>query len=167
MADGRFDPEQDQQPFRQRSGREHSDGRAEQPAVRIQDERFWSSSSTRFGDGNVYAVEDLLGDLHKGIWKELGTHQPITVWRRNLQKTYVESLISILNPAGPPSGISPGLVIFFGPNTRNTDLPSIVRAELVELRAQIQASLPMTTDRLSKYHLEDLAERIRRALNPR
>jgi hypothetical protein len=124
-------------------------------------------SATRFGDGNVYTVEDLVGDTHKGVWKELVTHQPITVWRRNLQKTYVESLIAILSPAGPPSGIPPGLVIFFGPNTRNTDLPSIVRAELGGLRAQIQASLPMTTDRLSKYHLEDLAERIQRALNPR
>jgi hypothetical protein len=124
-------------------------------------------SATRFGDRNVYTVEDLLGDTHKGIWKELVTHQPITVWRRNLQKTYVESLIAILSPAGPPSGVPAGLIIFFGPNTRNTDLPSIVRAELGGLRVQIQGSLPMMTDRLSKYHLEDLAERIQRALNPR
>ncbi|HET6252667.1 MAG TPA: zinc-dependent metalloprotease [Puia sp.] len=124
-------------------------------------------SADRYGDANVYTVEDLLGDTHKGIWKELVTHRAITVWRRNLQKTYVESLISILNPAGPPAGLGPGLVIFFGPNTKNTDLPSIVRAELADLRTQIQASLPMTTDRLSKYHLQDLVERIHRALDPK
>jgi hypothetical protein len=124
-------------------------------------------SASRYGDGNVYSVEDLLSDTHKGMWKELVTHQTITVWRRNLQKTYVESLISILNPPPMPSGLLPGLVFFLGPNTRNTDLPSIVRAELSELRTQIQASLPMTTDRLSKYHLQDLVERIRRALEPK
>ena len=124
-------------------------------------------SASRYGDGNVYTVEDLLGDTHKGIWRELVTHQPITVWRRNLQKTYVESLIAILSPAAAPSGLPPGLVLFFGPNTRNTDLPSIARAELSELRTQIQASLPMITDRLSKYHLQDLVERIRRALEPK
>jgi hypothetical protein len=124
-------------------------------------------SGLRFGETNVYSVEDLLGDVHKGIWKELVTHQAISVWRRNLQKTYVESLLSILNPAAPPSGISSGLVLLFGPNTKNTDLPSIVRAELVALRAQIVSNLPLTTDRLSKYHLQDLAERLRRVLEPR
>ena len=124
-------------------------------------------SATRYGEANVYTAEDLLGDVHKGVWKELVTHQPITVWRRNLQKTYVESLISILNPAGAPAGLAPGLVLFFGPNTKNTDLPSIVRAELSELRGQIRESLPMMTDRLSKYHLEDLDERLRRALDPK
>jgi hypothetical protein len=124
-------------------------------------------SEERYGETNVYTAEDLLSDAHKGIWKELVTHQPVTMRRRNLQKTYVESLISILSPAGAPTGISPGLALFFGPNTKNTDLPSIVRAELSELRVQIQANLPMMTDRLSKYHLQDLAERIRRALDPR
>jgi hypothetical protein len=121
----------------------------------------------RYGDANVYTVEDLLSDVHKGIWKELATHQPVTMKRRNLQKTYVESLISILNPAAPPSGISAGLVFFFGPNIRNTDLPSVVRAELGQLRAEILGSLPFVMDRLSKYHLQDLAERIRRILDPK
>ncbi|HXB34790.1 MAG TPA: zinc-dependent metalloprotease [Puia sp.] len=121
----------------------------------------------RYGDANVYTVEDLLSDAHKGIWKELVTHQTVTMRRRNLQKTYVESLIAILSPAAAPSGLPPGLALFFGPNTRNTDLPSIARAELSELRTQIQASLPLMTDRLSKYHLQDLVERIRRALEPK
>jgi hypothetical protein len=124
-------------------------------------------SANRYGEANIYSVEDLLGDTHKGIWKELVTHRPVTVWRRNLQKTYVESMISILTPAGAPAGLPSGLILFFGPNTKNTDLPSIVRAELSGLREQIQASLPMTTDRLSRYHLQDLAERIRRALDPK
>ena len=123
-------------------------------------------SASRYSESKVYSVEDLLNDTHKGIWKELTTHQPISAWRRNLQKTYVESLISILNPAAPPSGFG-GLVLFFGPNTKNTDLPSIARAELSGLRTQILANEAATTDRLSRYHLQDLAERIRRALDPK
>jgi hypothetical protein len=123
-------------------------------------------SASRYGESKVYSVEDLLNDTHKGIWKELATHQPISAWRRNLQKTYVESLISILNPAPPPSGFG-GFVLFFGPNTKNTDLPSIARAELSGLRVQILANEAATTDRLSRYHLQDLAERIRRALDPK
>jgi hypothetical protein len=123
-------------------------------------------AADRFGDEKVYTVEDLLDDLHKGIWKELDTHRPTEVYRRNLQKSYVESLISMINPAAPPSGF-PGLIIFFGPSTKNTDLPSIAKAELSGLRSRILAAIPVTTDRLTRYHLQDLADRIREALDPR
>ncbi len=70
-------------------------------------------SANRFGDTKVYTVEDLLADTHKGVFKELTSHQPITAWRRNLQKTYVESLITILNPAPAAFGNSwrPGLLL--------------------------------------------------------
>ena len=122
-------------------------------------------SAARFGDAKTYTAEDLLADTRKEIWKELTTHQPIDAYRRNLQKTYAEAMISILNPAPPPSGLPPGFS--FGPNTKNTDLPSIARAELTALRSRIQAAIPATTDRLSKYHLEDLSERIKQALSPK
>lgn len=123
-------------------------------------------SANRYGERKVYSVEDLLSDVDKGIWKELTTHQPISAWRRNLQKTYVGSLVSILNPAPPPSGFG-GFILLFGPNTKNTDLPSIARAELLGLRTRILVNESAETDRLSRYHLQDLAERIRRALDPK
>lgn len=122
-------------------------------------------SSGRYGETRTYTVENLLADLHRSIWKELTTHQPIEVYRRNLQKTYVESLISILSPASPVVS-APGITLFFGPNTRNTDLPSIARAELASLRSQIEAAIPSESDKLSKYHLVDLASRIKKALDP-
>jgi len=122
-------------------------------------------SSDRYGAARTYTVENLLTDLRRSIWKELSTHQTIDVYRRNLQKTYVESLISVLNPATPPAG-GPGITIFFGPNTKNTDLPSIARAELTGLRSQIRAAIPSTTDKLSKYHLVDLESRIKKVLDP-
>jgi len=124
-------------------------------------------SANRYGNGGVYTVEDLLADLHAGIWNELTTHRTIDVYRRGLQKTYVESLITLVNPSTPSSGGIAGLLLFFGPNTKNTDLPSIAKAELSALRARIVAAIPVTTDRLSKYHLQDLADRISRALNPK
>ena len=122
-------------------------------------------SSDRFGDARTYTVENLLTDLRRSIWKELATHQTIDFYRRNLQKTYVEALISILAPATPAIN-APGLTIFFGPNIKNTDLPSIAKAELASLRSQIQAAIPSTTDKLSRYHLVDLADRIKKVLNP-
>jgi hypothetical protein len=124
-------------------------------------------SASRFGETKVYTVEDMLDDVRKGVWKELNTHQAIDVYRRGLQKTYVESLISIINPAAPPGIPGLSMMISFGPNTKTTDLPSIAKAELASLRTKILAAIPLTTDRLSRYHLQDLAERIHLALNPK
>lgn len=125
-------------------------------------------SANRYGQTNVYTVEDLLGDVRKGVWSELDTHRPTDPWRRALQKTYVESLIAASGAsAGGSSSNFQGLVIFFGPNTKNTDLPSIAKAELTRLRQKLLAAIPLTTDTLTKYHLEDLAQRIRLALNPK
>ena len=56
-------------------------------------------STDRYGDTRTYTVENLLSDLRRSIWKELATHQTIDVYRRNLQKTYVESLITVITPA--------------------------------------------------------------------
>ena len=122
-------------------------------------------STDRYGDTRTYTVENLLTDLRRSIWKELATHQTIDVYRRNLQKTYVESLITVITPATSSMG-GPGLMLFFGPNTKNTDLPSIAKAELASLRSQIQAAIPSTTDKLSRYHLVDLTDRIKKVLNP-
>ena len=121
-------------------------------------------AATRYGNAQVYTVEDLLADVHKGIWKELGTNRPIDMYRRGLQRTYTESLISLLNPS---TGAGNGLIILLGPSTRNTDLPSLARAELTALRAQLLAAAPGMSDKLSRYHLQDLAERIRQALSPK
>jgi Met-zincin/Domain of unknown function (DUF5117)/Domain of unknown function (DUF5118) len=127
-------------------------------------------SSSRWGEARTYTVEDLLADVHRGIWKELTTHRRIDEYRRNLQKTYTESMISLVNPAsqsGPAGLPQQFLILLFGPNPKNTDLHSIARAELTSLRSQILAAIPVATDRMSKYHLDDLAERIRQALNPK
>jgi hypothetical protein len=81
----------------------------------------------------------------------------------------VEDLIAILNPA--PAAAIPGLpaslAALLNTNVKNTDIPSIVRAHLTTLRNDILAAIPATTDKLSKYHLQDVSERIKRALDPK
>ena len=127
-------------------------------------------SGNRFGAEKTYAVDDALTDIKKGVWSELSTKKPIDNFRRNLQKTYTEVLINTINPS--PAGVSvsglpSSLSSIFGGNVKNTDVPSIVRAHLVSLRNEILAAIPTTTDKLSKYHLQDVAERIKRALEPK
>jgi hypothetical protein len=48
----------------------------------------------------------------------------------------------------------------------DTDLPSIARGHLMELKNQLKVANASTTDRLSKFHIADLIARIDQALNP-
>jgi hypothetical protein len=99
----------------------------------------------------------------------LSTTKAIDPFRRNLQKQYVEIMISLVNPSQPvlPAGLPRGLILFFGADIKNTDIPSIARGHLVALRRRILAAANVSTDKMSKYHLEDVAERIRQALYPK
>lgn len=126
--------------------------------------------SDRFGKTIAYGPDDLVTSLEKGLWKELSNpQQAIDPFRRNLQKQYVDDLFNLMNPPQPslPAGLPRGLIILFSADIKNTDIPSIARGHLVSLRNRIVAASNASTDKLSKYHLLDIAERIKQALNPK
>jgi Met-zincin/Domain of unknown function (DUF5117)/Domain of unknown function (DUF5118) len=128
-----------------------------------------ATMTARFGAQDSYTAEELLTDLEKGIFSELVSGKVIDNYRRNLQKTYVAALIDLINAQtiALPPGIPRGLVIFFGGDIRNTDIPSIARAHLNLLKQKIGQAIPASTDKLSRYHLQDVLERIRQALDPK
>ncbi len=119
-------------------------------------------------DANAYHLDDYMNDLKKGIWSELLTRAPIDNYRRNLQKAFVErlSVLASNTPAAPGGG---GITISFGPSVevKKTDIISVARGTLRALKAEIAAAIPAYADRMSRYHLQDLNERIDRVLNPR
>ncbi len=121
-------------------------------------------SSMRFG-ADTYSIDEMMTDVRKGIWSELATKKAIDPYRRNLQKTYVEKLISLINPGKT----TPTLTFSFGGpvvNINNTDVTSVVRGVLKSLQSEINAAIPGTTDKMSKYHLQDVADRIKDAFTP-
>jgi hypothetical protein len=123
----------------------------------------------RYGRTTVYTPDNLVSDLEKGLWKELNTTKSIDPFRRNLQKQWVDIMISLMNPVQPsiPAGLPRGLLLLFGTDIKNTDIPSIARGHLTALRMRIIAASNTSADKESRYHLQDLAERIRQALNPK
>jgi len=117
---------------------------------------------------NTYTITDLMGDLQKAVWTELYTRKPIDVYRRNLQKAYVERFGSIINPAAAPTGSFGGFVITFGgTDIKKTDIVSVAKGTLRSVKADIGAALPSSTDKMTRYHLQDMLERIERILNPK
>jgi hypothetical protein len=123
--------------------------------------------TNRYDD--AYQIDEYLSDIRKGLFSELGSKSKIDMNRRNLQKSYVEKLIGLVNP---PSGGSTGITISFGslslsPDVSKTDVSSVTRAHLVNLRNELSAASASYPDNMSRYHLEDLAVRIKRALDPK
>jgi hypothetical protein len=99
----------------------------------------------------------------------LSSKKAIDGYRRSLQKSYVDRMSALLGNAPATGGITVSLggAISTGPDPKKTDVTSVVRAHLSSLRSEIQAALPATTDTMSKYHLMDISERIKDALDPK
>lgn len=126
-----------------------------------------ATSGNRFE--NNYNVEELFSDLKKGIWSELPARKKIDGRRRNLQKSYVERVTALLGSPSAGTGITlnsrgGGPT---GPDANKTDVSSVVRAHLNGLRAEAVAAAAASTDTMTKYHLQDVAERIKRSLDPK
>ena len=109
-----------------------------------------------------YSIDELMSDLKRGIFSELRTNTAIDVYRRNLQKAFVSKLIDAISLDKSATANFNGKTIIMV----NTDLPSIARGHLIELRSQLKAANASVTDRLSKFHIADLVARIDKALNP-
>ena len=115
----------------------------------------------------AYTVNDLLGDLKQTIFTELVSKKPIDIYRRNLQKSYVERLGALINP--PAQG---GIVINFGSapqlvDLKKGDIISYLKGNARELKALADAGAITATDKATKYHLLDISDRLGRILNPK
>jgi hypothetical protein len=116
--------------------------------------------STQAQEGQkAYTISNLFTDLDKGIWPELHTHLPIDVYHRDLQKEYVSDVEKLTEK--PET--TPNLAVQPTDPTQS-DVSSVARAELSRLKGEIKMALPVMTDPLSKYHLQDILQRIDTAL---
>src|SRR5688572_9763542 len=118
----------------------------------------------------AYSITDLFADLKKGIWTELPGRSKIDVYRRNLQKSYINILDELVKPR--QSGSSSGIIIMVlgGGSTTSTeksDIMSVARAHLISLRNEVKAASGGVSDQMSRYHLQDIVVRIDNALNPK
>ncbi|MFT3827058.1 MAG: zinc-dependent metalloprotease [Chitinophagaceae bacterium] len=120
-------------------------------------------------DNTAYNIDELMDDLKKIIYSELASHKPIDNYRRNLQKSFVERLGTIVNPPQSSPASIGGITIILGPavDPKKTDIVSVAKGTLRALKAEIAAAIPAYSDRMSRYHLQDLNERIEKILNPK
>jgi hypothetical protein len=103
--------------------------------------------------GKAYTATEMLHDLHQGIFSELAANKPVSVYRRNLQKGYVEEIITLLGPKTKA-------------NTGN-DALSIVKSHARMLETELKKAAALSPEGITRDHFVDLAERLDLALHPK
>lgn len=100
--------------------------------------------------GDVYTLDEMVDDLRKGVWSEL-EQRPVTIdiYRRNLQRNYVDIIKSKLtDDAIPVDG----------------EARAYLRGSINEVRRAVENAIPRAGDRATRYHLEDIREEIKKIL---
>ena len=138
----------------------------------LEDSRMQRMIEISSRGGDVYTLPEMLSDIRHGIWTELGDRSvAIDVYRRNLQRSYLDQLDAKINGSH-----GDGFTIVLTPNSRNqrpastpasmADARAAMRAELVSLRTDIVAAIPRAADAATRAHLEDAKVQIDRTLDP-
>jgi hypothetical protein len=107
----------------------------------------------------------MVADLRRGIFSELAGVAAVDIYRRNLQRGFVDALASKLVP--PPPSQFPNFPGFVPPPPRPEEAKAIARGELKDLDTALAAAIARNTDRETKFHYQELRSRIDRALNPK
>ncbi|MBA4056246.1 MAG: hypothetical protein C0490_16140, partial [Marivirga sp.] len=93
----------------------------------------------------AYRLVNYLDDVDNVMWTELGAYSSISIYRRNLQRHYVERLMEL---AFPKSGW----------DTR--DVGPITKNKLLDIRQRIEKALPKIKDAMTVYHLRYILEKL-------
>ena len=117
---------------------------------------------------DAYTIVEMMGDIQNGLWSELKTNSKITVYRRALQKSYIERLEYLMHTnTSELKGIDKYSLKRTRVNIGQSDMISVCRGKLEELRSLIKKKLPYYKDDNSKFHLQDALHRIDNVLDPK
>ena len=118
-------------------------------------------------NSNAYTLIDLMTELRAGLWSELRSGSKIDVYRRNLQRAYIERLEFLMTKEQTPIPANfRRFVRRTNVDVSQSDIRPIVRAELKNLQRDIRNAIGRTSDRMTRYHLQDAIERISLILDP-
>ncbi|MCC9136220.1 zinc-dependent metalloprotease [Pontibacter silvestris] len=134
--------------------------------VRHLDNLLSSARMARLMENEVnkvnYNALDMVKQLQRGIWSEIYSGAQIDIYRRNLQKAYLDRMDYLLNKEeSKPTRYNSTTV-----EISQSDIRSILRGELANLQKQLRAAQRNYSGDLSRYHIDDVLVRIDNILNP-
>ena len=116
---------------------------------------------------DTYSPYEFLDDLRHSIWSELRRNEPISVYRRNLQRAYVERMIFLMAEELP--NMSSQFRQFMGMtsvNVNQSDIRPMAREQLELLKTEVKRSSRNAAERSTRVHLADIERRIDNILDP-
>jgi hypothetical protein len=118
-------------------------------------------------DADVYSPYEFMDDVRGTIWTELDRNREISVYRRNLQRAYIERLEYLMTEELPsvPAAFRQ-FVGFTSVDVSQSDIRPIVREQLEILQRDISNTRNNVSDRSTRIHLADSERRIDNILNP-
>lgn len=117
---------------------------------------------------DAYPLLTMMQDLRKGLFSELNSGRSIDIYRRNLQRAYIERMEFIMKNEQPPVPAAfRRFVSRTNVNVSQSDIRAVVRAELKALQSSVRNAVGRTGDNMSRIHLQDALERIDAILNPK
>tara|TARA_B110000046_G_scaffold180166_1_gene210426 strand:+ start:9190 stop:11682 length:2493 start_codon:yes stop_codon:yes gene_type:complete len=114
----------------------------------------------------AYSLISMMSDLRKGVWSEIYNGSSIDTYRRNLQRVHLDRLDYLLNTAKNQRGRNGGYYKISGININQSDLKSVARGELKRLQRDVKTA-SRRGNTLTRYHLQDVIDRIDLILDPK
>jgi hypothetical protein len=102
-------------------------------------------------EDNFYAASDMIRDLRTGIFSETNYLKNVAVFRRNLQKSFIDRLANLFNSK----------------EIKNSDINAIIRGELKMINFQLTIAKDRRINRMTKYHYLDCMAKIKEILDPK
>ncbi len=112
-------------------------------------------------DASNYSALSMIQDLRKGIWKEVNLTKNVDVYRRNLQRAYVDRMAYLMTEEMNPQRSAQYY------NVSQSDIRALVRGELNTLKRQAAAAGNRAVNTVTKYHYRDIVKRIEDILDPK
>jgi hypothetical protein len=110
----------------------------------------------------AYTFMEMMRDTREGLFSEIPARASIDIYRRNLQRAYVERLEYLMTEE---QGSAPRFGTRTNIDVSQSDIRAVVRAELKALKSDLQKS--RIKDTMSAIHIDDLIERINLILDPK
>ncbi len=114
-----------------------------------------------------YSPYEFMDDVRASVWSELSDASAISVYRRNLQRAYIERLEELMTEEVPsvPARFRERIG-WTQVNVSQSDIRPMVREQLENLQEDAQRAAARTGDRATRIHLNDVDRRIENILDP-
>ncbi|NRD20076.1 zinc-dependent metalloprotease [Winogradskyella eckloniae] len=112
-------------------------------------------------DVNNYTALEMLKDIRAGIWSEITAGKNVSVFRRNLQRVYLDAMFNLMTENLDPKRTRQYY------NVNQSDVRAIVRGELNVVKRMLTSASRTDINIETQYHYKDGIERINAILDPK